>query len=66
MTPAIRRALMDQGLDFFLPCMPKKQWNAFSYTKGIESDDEARKAWSWLHKNNLGKAACQFSEEYGP
>ena len=57
---------MDQGLLFFMPCMTKDQWKAFPYTKGIESDEEARKAWSWLQKHGLGDAGRQFSEEYGP
>lgn len=56
---------MDQGLLFFMPYMSKKQWKAFPYTKGIESDDQARKAWSWLHKNNLEDVARQFSDKYG-
>ena len=44
-TPSIRKALMEHGLLFFLPCMTKKQWKTFLYTKGVESDEDARNAW---------------------
>ena len=62
-TPAIRKALMNDGLLFFLPRMTKKQWKALPHNNGIESDEEARKAWSWLHKHGLEDAGR--GDEYG-